>query len=70
MEWNNFLAEGEKAVRLVREGLRKRNINAGEPILTSFQTDEDIPIYDATGNKLFWLSVKTVSGYIKDPKSK
>jgi len=67
MNWNNFLAEGEKAVRLVREGLRKRNINAGEPIITPFQTDEDIPVYDAMGNKLFWISVKMVSGDIRDP---
>ncbi|MDJ0578584.1 hypothetical protein [Crocosphaera sp.] len=67
MNWNKFLSEGEKAVRLIREGLKKRNINAGESIITPFKTDEDIPIYNETGEKLFWISVKTVSGYIKDP---
>ena len=67
MNWDRFLAEGEKAVRIIREGLRKRNINAGEPILTKFNTDEDIPVYDNLNNKLFWISVKSVSGNITDP---
>jgi len=67
MNWEKFLAEGEKAVTLVREGLKKRNINAGKPILTTFQTDEDIPVYNVRGDKLFWISVKTVTGHIRDP---
>ncbi len=45
MNWQKFLQEGDKAVKIVRDGLRKRNINAGEPIVTIFNTDEDIPIY-------------------------
>lgn len=52
---------------LVREGLIRRNINAGSSIITPLNTDEDIPIYDDLGNKLFWISVKAVSGSIKDP---
>jgi len=67
MNWEQFQQEGERVVRGIREGLQKRNINAGEPIITPFQTDEDIPIYDKIGNKLFWISVKTVSGKIRDP---
>ncbi|GAC1457176.1 MAG: hypothetical protein NVSMB70_00760 [Chamaesiphon sp.] len=67
MNWEVFLAEGERAVRIVREGLRKRNFNVGESIITLFNTDEDIPIYDNLGNKLFWISVKAVSGSIQDP---
>jgi hypothetical protein len=67
MNWQQFLTEGDKAVKIVRDGLRKRNINAGEPILTIFNTDEDVPIYDNNRNKLFWISVKSVSGYIQDP---
>jgi hypothetical protein len=67
MNWQQFLTEGDKAVKIVRDGLRKRNINAGEPILTIFNTDEDIPIYDNNENKLFWISVKSVSGSIQYP---
>ena len=67
MNWERFLAEGEKAVTIVRAGLRKRNINAGESIVTQFNTDEDVPVYDDKGNKLFWISVKSVSGSIEDP---
>jgi hypothetical protein len=67
MNWEQFQKEGERVVRGIREGLQKRNINAGQPIITPFQTDEDIPIYDKIGNKLFWISVKTVSGKIRDP---
>lgn len=67
MNWERFLAEGERAVRVVREGLRKRGINVGESMTTVFNTDEDIPVYDQQGNKLFWISVKAVSGEIKDP---
>jgi hypothetical protein len=67
MTWERFLAEGKKAVRLVCEGLRKRGINAGDSIITPFNTDEDIPVYDELGNKIFWISVKAVSGSTKDP---
>jgi hypothetical protein len=67
MNWADFLAEGELAVRLVREGLRKRNVNVGYPQITQFNTDEDIPVFDRQGNQIFWISVKSVSGYITDP---
>lgn len=67
MNWSKFLAEGETAVKIVRSGLRRRGINAGESIITSFSTDEDIPVYNRNGNKLFWISVKAVSSSIKDP---
>ena len=43
MNWEQFQKEGERVVRGIREGLQKRNIPAGEPIITPFQTDEDIP---------------------------
>jgi len=66
MNWEQFLAEGERAVRVVREGLKKRGINAGESIKTVFNTDEDIPVYDRYKNKLFWISVKAVSGKVED----
>jgi hypothetical protein len=36
-------------------------------IKTRFGTDEDIPVYDREENKLFWISVKSVSRAIKDP---
>jgi len=67
MNWSKFLAEGEKAVKIVRAGLRRRGINVGESIITSFSTDEDIPVFDGNGNQLFWISVKAVSGSIADP---
>lgn len=67
MNWEKFLAQGEKAVLVVRSGLIKRNINAGLSIKTGFNTDEDIPVYDNCGNKLFWISVKSVSGNMIDP---
>lgn len=67
MNWEAFLAEGEKAVIIVLNGLRKRNIKASSSIKTKFGTDEDIPVYDPQGNKLFWISVKSVSGAITDP---
>ena len=44
-----------------------RNINAGSTIKTRFDTDEDIPVYNREKNKLFWISIKSVSGAIKDP---
>jgi hypothetical protein len=69
MNWEDFLAEGELAVRLVREGLRKRNVNAENPRITEFNTDKDIPVFDREGNQLFWISVKSVSGNIEDPIS-
>jgi hypothetical protein len=46
MTWEEFLAEGDYAVTIIRNGLRQRGINAGEPIVTQFNTDEDIPVYD------------------------
>ncbi|MDV2994445.1 MAG: hypothetical protein N4J56_004099 [Chroococcidiopsis sp. SAG 2025] len=67
MNWSRFLAEGERAVRIVRSGLRRRGINVGDSIITSFNTDEDLPVYDCNENKLFWISVKAVSGEIADP---
>lgn len=35
-DWENFLAEGKRAVEIVRRGLRNRGINAGESIMTQF----------------------------------
>ncbi|WP_341739472.1 hypothetical protein [Microcoleus sp. CAWBG640] len=67
MTWEEFLAEGDYAVTLIRNGLRKRGINAGESFVTQFNTDEDIPVYDNLGNKIFWISVKTVFQSITDP---
>lgn len=68
MNWSKFLAEGERAVKIVRAGLRKRGINAGDSIITPFSTDEDVPVFDSNGNKLFWISVKSVSGSIDNPE--
>lgn len=67
MSWANFKAEGDNAVKTVREGLKKRGINAGESIINQFGTDEDIPIYDNSGIKIFWISVKSVPGNTSDP---
>ncbi|MBO1347858.1 MAG: hypothetical protein EBE86_011180 [Hormoscilla sp. GUM202] len=67
MTWEELLAEGDEAVKIVRKGLRRRGINAGESIVTQFDTDEDIPVYDTSGKKIFWISVKTVYGSITDP---
>lgn len=67
MSWEQFLAEGERAVKIVRQGLKKRQINVGESLTTVFGTDEDIPVYDFQGSQLFWISVKAVSGKIQDP---
>ena len=67
MNWSRFLAEGERAVRIVRSGLRRRGISVGNSTITSFNTDEDIPIYNRDGHQLFWISVKAVSGSINDP---
>lgn len=68
MSWGNLKGEGDDAETKVREGLRKRGINAGESIVAEFGTDEDIPVYDHAGNKLFWISIKSVPGYISNPK--
>lgn len=35
-DWNNFLNEGKRAVTIVRRGLIKRGINAGESRITEF----------------------------------
>jgi hypothetical protein len=67
-DWERFLAEGKQAVEIVRKGLVNRGIDARESILTEFGTDEDIPVYEnISQNKLFWISVKSVSGQINDP---
>lgn len=63
----DLLGEGDAAVKTVRKGLIKRGIKAGESIMTQFNTDEDIPIYDEFDNKIFWISVKTVYLDIRDP---
>ncbi|PMB53863.1 hypothetical protein CEN39_02115 [Fischerella thermalis CCMEE 5201] len=68
-EWEKFLAEGKQAVEIVRRGLRNRGINAGESVITEFGTDEDIPVYTSDNQrKLFWISVKSVSGKVEDPR--
>ncbi len=59
MNWEEFLREGKLAEEKVRNGLLRRGFNAGESIRTQFNTDEDIPIYDKSGQKLFWISVKS-----------
>jgi len=69
MNWNKFLKEGDEAVEKVYKGLIKRGINAGTSILTEFNTDEDIPVYDSSGQKIFWISVKSVGKKIVDPKN-
>jgi hypothetical protein len=67
-DWERFLSEGKQAVEIVRKGLIYRGINARESILTELGTDEDIPVYDSNNqNKLFWISVKSVSIQINDP---
>ncbi len=68
MNWEEFKREGDVAVKKVCEGLERRGINAGKSIMSQFGTDEDIPVYDSLGNKLFWISVKSVRGNITDPK--
>jgi hypothetical protein len=53
-DWQRFLAEGKRAVEIVRMGLQNRGINAGESIITEFGTDEDIPVYSRDNqHKLF-----------------
>jgi len=68
MNWEEFKREGDVAVQKVCEGLKRRGINAGKSIMSQFGTDEDIPVYDNLDNKLFWISVKSVSGNITEPK--
>jgi hypothetical protein len=68
-DWEKFLAEGKRAVEIVRIGLRSRGINARGSIITEFGTDEDIPVYSTDNQrKLFWISVKTVSGQVENPR--
>jgi hypothetical protein len=56
-DWEKFLAEGKRAVEIVRRGLINRGINAGESRITEFGTDEDIPIYSIDNQRqLFWLA--------------
>ena len=65
-EWE-FLAEGKRAVEIVRKGLISRGVNAGESIMT-FGTDEDIPVSDTSNqHKLFWISVKSVFSRVENP---
>jgi hypothetical protein len=67
-EWEKLLAEGKRAVEIVRKGLISRGVNAGESIMTEFSTDEDIPVYDTSNqHKLFWISVKSVSIRVENP---
>ncbi|WP_414527556.1 hypothetical protein [Nodularia chucula] len=66
-EWEKFLSEGKRAVEIVRKGLINRGINPGESVITEFGTDEDIPVYSNDNQrKLFWISVKGVSGRIEN----
>ncbi|QSJ16903.1 hypothetical protein JYQ62_35470 [Nostoc sp. UHCC 0702] len=68
-DWEKFLAEGKRAVEIVRTGLINRGINAGESIITQFGTDEDIPVYkNDNQRKLFWISVKSVSSRVENPR--
>ncbi|WYL93187.1 MAG: hypothetical protein HEQ35_04335 [Gloeotrichia echinulata IR180] len=68
-DWEKLLAEGNRAVEIVRRGLRNRGINAGESIITEFGNDEDIPVYNKDNQrKLFWISVKSVSGRVENPR--
>lgn len=66
-DWEQFLAEGKRAVEIVSRGLINRGINAGESIITNFGTDEDIPVYSNTGSKLFWISVKSIAIRVDNP---
>ena len=68
MKWEELKGEGDVAVKKVCDGLEKRGINVGKSIMSQFGTDEDIPVYDSLGNKLFWISVKSVPGNTTDPK--
>jgi hypothetical protein len=68
MNWEELKSEGDVAVKKVCDGLEKRGINVGKSIMSQFGTDEDIPAYDSLGNKLFWISVKSVPGNTTDPK--
>jgi hypothetical protein len=64
-DWASLFKEGELAVKIVREGLERRGFNVRQPMITLFNTDEDIPIYDDYGKRLFWISVKGVASNIK-----
>ncbi|MBD2388249.1 hypothetical protein [Cylindrospermum sp. FACHB-282] len=65
--WEDFLAEGKRAVDIVRRGLRNRGINAGASRITEFGTDEDIPVYGTDNeHQLFWISVKSVSSVVEN----
>ncbi|MFM5980286.1 MAG: hypothetical protein ACKO9I_07095 [Sphaerospermopsis kisseleviana] len=69
-DWENFLAEGKRAVEIVRRGLINLGINASsESRITEFGTDEDIPVYSSDNQRLlFWISVKSVSGLVENPR--
>lgn len=68
MTWDELLKEGDETVKIVRAGLTKRGFLTGDSLKTIYGTDEDIPIFNGQGEKLFWVSVKTVYGNIDDPK--
>ncbi|MUG98411.1 hypothetical protein F7734_41360 [Scytonema sp. UIC 10036] len=66
-DWEKLLSDSKKTVEIVCKGLRNRGINAGEPVMTEFGTDEDIPVYSSDGQqKLFWISVKSVASRVED----
>jgi hypothetical protein len=66
-DWEKFLAEGKRAVEIVRRGFINRGINAGDSIITEFGTDEDIPVYSTDNQrKLFWISVKSVTVRVEE----
>ncbi|MDD1429120.1 hypothetical protein MEO94_32770, partial [Dolichospermum sp. ST_sed9] len=68
-DWEKFLAEGKRAVEIVRRGLINRGINAGESRIIEFGTDEDIPVYSIDNQRqLFWVSVKSVSSLVENPR--
>lgn len=68
MTWDDLLKEGDESVRIVREGLNKRGFITGNSLKTIYGTDEDIPLFNNQGEKLFWISVKTAYGNITNPK--
>ncbi|WP_460202402.1 hypothetical protein [Scytonema sp. NUACC21] len=66
-DWEKLFSESKKTVEIVCKGLRNRGINTGEPAITEFGTDEDIPVYSSDGQqKLFWISVKSVASRVED----
>jgi hypothetical protein len=68
MSWDELVNEGNETVKIIRLGLNKRGFITGDSCKTVYGTDEDIPIFNNRGDKLFWISVKTAYGKITDPK--